>query len=432
MTGRRTLEEAEVSVGRAARSIALQVALSTAVVVLLAIVAAAFVFDRQQLGEITARIQTAAQTADDVVDAPPGVWLVAVRASGHDATRSIPSDLIAPALAAAKGPDGATNVPAPHGFPAWVAHRGEVTYVAIYDMHLHHDEEVRLIWSAAIAGGAGILLAALTGWAAGRRAVRPMAEALELQRQFVADASHELRTPLAVVSIRAQLLRRRLGADAPPEQRADADQLVADTKAMGEVVSDLLLSAQLEGADVPADLVGLRGLVTEVVTSLEPYAAQSGVRLVAPPGGAGGGAEGGDDRVRGGAESGDDRVRGGADPAPEVVVRGVATSLHRAVLALVDNAISHSPAGTEVAVVVSREGGAARVDVIDHGPGVDPRDVDRLTRRFARSATDGSRRRVGLGLALVTQVVRSHGGRLEVGQTDGGGATFSIVLPAVA
>lgn len=409
MTGRRTLEEAEVSVGRAARSIALQVGLSTAVVVLLAIVAAAFVFDRQQLGEITARIQTAAQTADDVVDAPPGVWLVAARATGHDATRSIPSDLIAPALAAAKGPDGATNVPAPHGFPAWVAHRGEVTYVAIYDMHLHHDEEVRLIWSAAIAGGAGILLAALTGWAAGRRAVRPMAEALELQRQFVADASHELRTPLAVVSIRAQLLRRRLGSDAPPEQRADADQLVADTKAMGEVVSDLLLSAQLEGADVPADLVGLRGLVTEVVTSLEPYAAQSGVRLVAPPAGAG----------------------GGADRAPEVVVRGVATSLHRAVLALVDNAISHSPAGTEVAVVVSREGGAARVDVIDHGPGVDPRDVDRLTRRFARSATDGSRRRVGLGLALVTQVVRSHGGRLEVGQTDGGGATFSIVLPAV-
>jgi signal transduction histidine kinase len=56
--------------------------------------------------------------------------------------------------------------------------------------------------------------------------------------------------------------------------------------------------------------------------------------------------------------------------------------------------------------------------------------VARLTRRFARARHDGSTRRVGLGLALVTQIVRSHGGRLEVSDTSGGGATFTLVLPA--
>ncbi|HET8593777.1 MAG TPA: HAMP domain-containing sensor histidine kinase, partial [Intrasporangium sp.] len=145
----------------------------------------------------------------------------------------------------------------------------------------------------------------------------------------------------------------------------------------------------------------------------EPYAAQAGVRLVAAP-----------------AAAGEQRGEAGDDVTEEVYVRGVPTGLRRAVVALVDNAIAHSPSGAEVSVVVSRVGPSARVDVIDHGPGVDSRDVDRLTRRFARSGGDGSRRRVGLGLALVTQVVPSHGGRPEVDRTTGGGATFSVVLPA--
>jgi signal transduction histidine kinase len=387
-------------VRHAARSTALWVALSTAVVVLLAILATGVVFDRQQLGEITNRISTAAATADDVVDAPPGIWLVASSATGHEATPTMPSDLLAPALRAADGPDGETGLRAGgRGFPAWVAHRNGTTYVAVYDISLHHAEEVRLIWSASLAGAAGTVLAALIGWLAGRRAVRPLVDALDLQRQFVADASHELRTPLAVVSMRAQLLRRRLGPDVTPELRAEVDRLVADTGAMGDVVSDLLLSAQLEASAVVTDVVALRALALDVVESLEPYAAESGVRLVAPPAGA------------------------------EVEVPGVRTGLRRAVVALVDNAVAHSPEGAEVAVVVSFDGVGARVGVVDHGPGVEPGEVDRLTRRFARSANDGSRRRVGLGLALVTQVVRSHGGRLEVGQTPGGGATFTIVLP---
>nr|WP_255523840.1 HAMP domain-containing sensor histidine kinase [Terrabacter sp. MAHUQ-38] len=387
-------------VRHAARSTALWVALSTAVVVLLAILATGVVFDRQQFGEITDRTRTAAATADDVVDAPPGIWIVASQAAGHEASQSMPSELLGPTLQAADGPAGETGLRAGgRGYPAWVAHRNGTTYVAVYDISLHHAEEVRLIWSAALAGAAGVILAALIGWLAGRRAVRPLVDALDLQRQFVADASHELRTPLAVVSMRAQLLRRRLGPGLTPELRAEVDRLVADTGAMGDVVADLLLSAQLEASSVSTDSVALRWLALDVVESLEPYAAESGVRLVAPDAGA------------------------------EVEVPGVQTGLRRAIVALVDNAISHSPQGAEVAVGVAHDEDGARVGVIDHGPGVDPREVGRLTRRFARSADEGSRRRVGLGLALVTQVVRSHGGRLEVAHTPGGGATFTIVLP---
>ena len=232
--------------------------------------------------------------------------------------------------------------------------------------------------STAVAGGSGVLLAALTGLLAGRRAVRPLGEAMELQHQFVADASHELRTPLAVISTRAQVLRRHLAADAARDpaagtRLAEVDQLVHDTQAMADVVSDLLLSAQLEHTEQPAERVDLADLASEVVRSLTPYAADRGVTLV--------------DECAGG---------GGA-----CTVDGVGPSLRRSVLALVDNAIAHSDSGSRVEVRSSAGDGQVRVDVVDHGDGVEVADVERLVaallarRRRVRRSTRRPRPRPG-------------------------------------
>ena len=388
----------------ASRSIALRVGATTAVVVLLAVIAAGLVYDRQQLASIRDRVTVAATTADDVGDAPPGTWIIEHGPNGTTSTPGTPrsilaategftvpgEDVVQPATVEA---DGTT-------WPAAVARREDRTFIAVYDMRLHDSEESRLFTSMGAAGILGVLLAAATGLIAGRRAVRPLAQALDLQRQFVADASHELRTPLSVISIRAQMLRRHLKPD-DEVTRAQVDQLVADTKVMGDVVSDLLLSAQLEQSGAATDAVDLVAVAEGVARSLEPYAAEAGVALTWPV---------------------------SAERAP-VVVDGVGTSLRRAVLALVDNAISHSPRGGAVEVTVSQDGEWAYARVADHGTGVDPDDITRLTQRFARDRPGDGTRRVGLGLALVTQIVRSHGGRLDVSQTPGGGATFSLVLP---
>jgi signal transduction histidine kinase len=388
----------------ASRSIAVRVGATTAVVVLLAIVAAGLVYDRQQLASIRDRVTAAATAADDVADAPPGTWIIEMSSAGTRATAGTPRGIVTAAEGlSVSGEDvvQTTSVEAEGTrWPAAVARREDKTFVAVYDMRQHDSEESRLFTSMGAAGLVGVLLAAVTGLLAGRRAVRPLAQALDLQRQFVADASHELRTPLSVISIRAQMLRRHLkpGDDVT---RAEVDQLVADTKVMGDVVSDLLLSAQLEQSGSATDAVDLVAVAEGVARSLEPYAAEAGVALTWPV---------------------------SAERSP-VVVDGVATSLRRAVLALVDNAISHSPEGGTVEVTVQPEGDWAYARVTDHGTGVDPDDIARLTQRFARDRRGDGTRRVGLGLALVTQIVRSHGGRLDVSQTPGGGATFAIVLP---
>ena len=403
-------------VGRASRSIALRVGATTALVVLVAILGAGFLFDRQQGSDIRRMVDASATTVDDIGDAPPGIWLLELTPAGADATKTMPPAVQQAAAAALRTATADPSVAVPdrpftlnvqtegRDWPAAGVRRQGHTYAAVYDIRVHGSQERNLLIAMGVAGVLGVALSAITGLFAARRAVRPLADALELQRQFVADASHELRTPLSVISIRAQMLRRHLRAQGSGELMPEVDQLVDDTKVMSDVVSDLLLSAQLDAGEATREPVNLVHVAEQVGRSLEPYAAEAGVTLTWP-------------------ESATRRP---------VVVDGVSSSLRRAVLALVDNAVAHSPARASIEVLVSADEASrsAHVDVVDHGPGIDPEDLDVLTRRFARARADeGAGRRFGLGLALVTQIVRSHGGTLDVVETSGGGATFRLSLP---
>ena len=279
--------------------------------------------------------------------------------------------------------------------------------VGILDVSGREEAGERLVASLAIADAAGVLVAAGVGLLVARRAVRPLAAALALQRRFVADASHELRTPLAVLHTRAQLVQRRLRRAGPAVDdrlARDVAQLTADTRALGNIVDDLLLAAELAHRPGTFRAVDASELADEVVTSIEPYAAENGVRLVRDlP----------------------------ADPAP---VRGVRTSLRRSLSALLDNAIAHTGPGGTVTIRVRAEGGRVTVAVVDDGDGLDPAQAPLILDRFARGPSQPDRpvRRYGLGLALVNEVVSAHSGRLLVDGRPGEGAAFTLVLPSAA
>ena len=401
MKGSRVVVAQGDPVRRAALSVAVSVGLASLILVVLVSGGAVWLFDREQRSEIASQVQAAARVADDTADPPPGIWLIEIDSTHREASPGTPQHVLnSPDLRVPAGDTEMVSTVA-GDFPASVSVHSGRTFVAVYDATLHRADEARLIRSALLAGGVGILLAGGVGLLAGRRAVRPLGDALELQQQFVADASHELRTPLAVVSTRAQMIQRHLSSEVSEAHRLEVEQLIHDTHAMGEVVSDLLLSAQLVHSPVAAESVDVTALAAEVVRSLAAYAAERSVELVATPASTG-----------------------------EVRVAGVRTSLRRATLALIDNAIAHSPPGGEVRVSVEVSGDRIHLAVADHGQGVPAGDVERITRRFARSRAQEGGRRVGLGLALVTQIVQSHGGQLLVGDTAGGGATFTISLPS--
>lgn len=260
-----------------------------------------------------------------------------------------------------------------------------------------------------IAGAIGIVIAGAVGYFSAKRAVRPLGDALALQRRFVADAGHELRTPLTVLHTRAQLLARRIPRDDPA--RAVAEELLSDSRMLGEIIDELLVSAQLSADPERAEIIDAREVVADALRTMRLLADQSQVELR--------------------DES--------SDNGQAVVVRGSRSALRRAIIGLVDNSISHLQPGGTVRIAARAAGGRVEITVADDGPGLQTADSDRLTERFARGrdqAPGGSARsignqRYGLGLALVREIVVSHRGTFTLqNRQDSMGAVATIRIPS--
>jgi signal transduction histidine kinase len=383
---------------RATITIALVTAISAAVIVAAVALLAVGLTIREQRTDAERIVRTAATTADDIEDPPAGVTLV--RQSGS-MVRASPG---APAELAALRPDtlspGASLIELGRDrtYQIYVSDRGGVRTVAALDLRYRGTELDRLADALVPAGLLGIAASALAGWFVARRAVRPLGEALSLQRRFVADASHELRTPLTILQTRAQLLRRRSG----PQLQAGLEQLVDDARVLAEIMNDLLLSAELAHRPAAREPVDLSAVAGDVVGSFAESAERADVDL-----------------------------RLEAAPTDVFGVDGSPAPLRRAISALVDNALGHTPAGGRITVRVRRENEAIVLEVEDTGSGLDPAVAAELVKRFARSAdAPGQGRRFGLGLALVQEIVQSHGGTLSLTGALGKGAIATITLPA--
>jgi two-component system OmpR family sensor kinase len=219
-------------------------------------------------------------------------------------------------------------------------------------------------------------------------------------RQFLADASHELRTPLASIRGYAELFR--IGAARKPADTEKAMGRIEDESArMGALVENLLTLARLdqlpEVARKPVDLAQLT------------RDAADDARAVAP----------------------DRTVNLEADEP--VTVLGDSSQLRQVLGNLVRNALMHTAPGTPIDLSVRRgERGDGVLEVRDHGRGLPTDDTDALFERFWRADPGRERGRggAGLGLSIVAAIVEAHGGRVSAANADGGGASFTISLPA--
>ncbi|HXR28855.1 MAG TPA: HAMP domain-containing sensor histidine kinase [Solirubrobacteraceae bacterium] len=216
---------------------------------------------------------------------------------------------------------------------------------------------------------------------------------LARQRQFVADASHELRTPLTSVLANLELLAESLHGD----QGEAASSALRSSQRMRRLVADLLLLARTDAARVvPRGPCDLAQIVVEVAGELGPVSAEHDISLDVHP----------------------------------AIVLAARDELHRLTVNLLENALRHTPAGTEVRVSTATVGGQVELVVEDDGPGVPAELVPTLFERFVRGAGDrgGS---FGLGLAIVRAVAESHGGSVVLQpRTDHAGARFVVRLPA--
>jgi two-component system OmpR family sensor kinase len=219
-------------------------------------------------------------------------------------------------------------------------------------------------------------------------------------RRFVADASHELRTPLT--SIRGFAELHRQGAVPEGEKTRELiGRIEKESMRMGYLVEDLLMLARMDQSRelVMAD-VDLSHLVQEAVSSAS--------------------AAGPDHPIT-------------SDIAHDIHTQGDADKIYQVVTNLLANARAHTPTGTAIHVATYSTKDGSYVTVADKGPGLSAEDQMLIFERFyrvdtsrQRSSNDGS----GLGLSIVDEVMKAHGGTVSVASEPGKGATFTLHFKA--
>jgi PAS domain S-box-containing protein len=238
-----------------------------------------------------------------------------------------------------------------------------------------------------------------------RAARRDAESASRLKDQFLATLSHELRTPLSAVLGWLHILRRK-GTGDPALLAKGLDVIERSSKTQHQLIEDLLDTSRLSSGKLHLNLADIEvsQFVAAAMELVEPSAAAANISLSYHPAGDTG------------------------------YVRGDPARLQQMVWNLLSNALKFTPSGGSIEVFSRREGAHVQVEVKDSGIGVRSEFLPHLFDPFRQADQSNARRHggLGLGLALVDQLVRLHGGTVSAYSAgEGRGATFTLSLPAV-
>jgi signal transduction histidine kinase len=260
---------------------------------------------------------------------------------------------------------------------------------------------VGLILSAVAAAGIGLVSA----WRAFQRQLR----LAEMTSNFVSSVSHELRSPLASVRLMAESLDQGRITESE-KQKGYFRLIVQECRRLSALVENVLDFSRIHQGRKRYEFepIDLAALVRQTVALMVPLAEERQVSLIL-----------------------EDSQPGSADLQP----CWDGQAMQQALVNLVDNAIKHAPAGTEVkigiAVVNPETESIIRITVEDAGQGIPVEEQERIFEPFYRLGSELRRetRGIGIGLSIVKHIAEAHGGRVLVHSTSGQGSRFTLELP---
>jgi len=256
----------------------------------------------------------------------------------------------------------------------------------------------RIIWRLVAINGVIFVFSATAGWFLAGKTLKPIEQALEEQKRFVADASHELRTPLATLktSNEVALKDKKLSLE---EAKKLIKSNLEEIENLETLTNNLLTLASLEenGRKLNFQKVDIKKVIMGAYQKILPLALKKKIKIKIED-------EGGE-------------------------IFGDEESLEKMVLVFLDNAVKYTPEGGKVWLKTWQEKGKLILEIKDAGMGINKNDLPHIFERFYRADKVRAKGGFGLGLALAKRIIELHHGSVKVASQLGKGAKFTIKLP---